>query len=114
MARCDIEGCLVGRGQVDVHLEITYILKAGRCTLYTGNVGKKYKLIVSVRHYIGIGGWPWLGCLWWVALPVQVNSKEGDGEDEEDEEDEGEGEGAVLQQEEVIRCHKDEYLKGRL
>ena len=75
---------------------------------------KKYKLIESGNHYVGIGAWPRLWCLWWVALPVQVNSKEGDGEDEEDEEDEGEGEGAVLQQEEVVRCHKDEYLRAKL
>ena len=61
--------------------------------------------------YIRIRGWPGVGCLWRVALPVQVNSEEGEGEDEENQEDEGEGEGAVLEQEEVIRCHQDEYLK---
>ena len=67
----------------------------------------KYKGKSANIAYTGIRTGPGIGSFWWVALPVQVDGKEGDGEDEEDQQDERERHCAVLHQEEVIRCHKD-------
>ena len=94
MAGSHVEDGLVGGGQVDVHLW-------GEPALVQSTKGSVNIVYTGIRTGSGIGSF------WWVALPVQVDDKEGDGEDEEDQQDERERHCAVLHQEEVIRCHKD-------